>query len=70
MKLKLNFEFNSQEAWTHVLSCSTKMRPNRGFVEQLSRWEEQVLGEKKTDISDPDFWSDVEKLKVLFDNGR
>jgi len=43
------------EAWAHVAKCSRKMRPNRGFVEQLSRWEEAVLGEKKTDISDPNF---------------
>lgn len=50
-----HYKWTLAEAWSHLQSCSKKMRPNRGFVEQLSRWEEQVLGEKKTDISDPNF---------------
>lgn len=44
-----------QEAWDHVLKCKPTMRPNRGFVQQLSRWEEVVHGTVITDISDPLF---------------
>uniref|UniRef100_A0A8C4SML7 Serine/threonine/tyrosine interacting-like 1 n=1 Tax=Erpetoichthys calabaricus TaxID=27687 RepID=A0A8C4SML7_ERPCA len=44
-----------QDAWTHVLKCRTRARPHRGFVQQLSTWEEHVLGNKVTDISDPNF---------------
>ncbi|XP_044142038.1 serine/threonine/tyrosine-interacting-like protein 1 [Bufo gargarizans] len=44
-----------QEAWNHVLKCKTNMRPNRGFVQQLSEWEKTVLGHRLTDISDPKF---------------
>ncbi|XP_056412743.1 serine/threonine/tyrosine-interacting-like protein 1 isoform X3 [Hyla sarda] len=44
-----------QEAWNHVLKCKTNMRPNRGFVQQLSKWEGTVLGHQLTDISDPRF---------------
>ncbi|XP_075445964.1 serine/threonine/tyrosine-interacting-like protein 1 isoform X2 [Ascaphus truei] len=44
-----------QEGWKHVLKCKTNMRPNRGFVEQLSKWEKTILGNQITDISDPKF---------------
>ncbi|KAM3933075.1 serine/threonine/tyrosine-interacting-like protein 1 [Leptodactylus fuscus] len=44
-----------QEAWNHVLKCKTNMRPNRGFVQQLSEWEKTILGQQLTDISDPKF---------------
>jgi len=50
-----HYKWTLAEAYDHVLSSSKKMRPNRGFIEQLSRWEEDVLGSKKTDISDPNF---------------
>jgi len=42
-----------KEAWAHLMECQRSTRPNRGFVKQLSQWEEQVLGEMKTDIEDP-----------------
>ncbi|MBN3309045.1 STYL1 protein, partial [Amia calva] len=44
-----------QEAWAHMLKCKNNMRPNRGFVQQLSAWERAVLGEERTDISEPSF---------------
>ncbi|XP_063810037.1 serine/threonine/tyrosine-interacting-like protein 1 isoform X2 [Pseudophryne corroboree] len=44
-----------QEAWNHVLKCKTNMRPNRGFVQQLSEWEKTIIGQQNTDISDPKF---------------
>ncbi|XP_069827862.1 serine/threonine/tyrosine-interacting-like protein 1 isoform X2 [Dendropsophus ebraccatus] len=44
-----------QEAWNRLLKCKTNMRPNRGFVRQLSRWENAVLGREHTNISDPKF---------------
>ena len=48
--------FFFQEAYNHVLRCCRTVRPNRGFIEQLSKWE-QVLneGNKLTDIADPNF---------------
>ncbi|KAM4797234.1 serine/threonine/tyrosine-interacting-like protein 1 [Rhinophrynus dorsalis] len=44
-----------KEAWKHLLKCKANMRPNRGFVEQLSDWEKTILGQQTTDISDPKF---------------
>ncbi|KAG9492691.1 hypothetical protein GDO78_000928 [Eleutherodactylus coqui] len=44
-----------QEAWNHVLKCKTNMRPNQGFVQQLSEWEKIILGHPLTDISNPRF---------------
>ncbi|KAG7483823.1 hypothetical protein MATL_G00042390 [Megalops atlanticus] len=42
-----------KEAWTNVLKCKTNMRPNRGFVQQLSDWELHILGKTVTDIAEP-----------------
>ncbi|GFO35937.1 serine/threonine/tyrosine-interacting-like protein 1 [Plakobranchus ocellatus] len=50
-----HYNWTLAEAYSHVLKCCPKMRPNRGFIEQLSQWEEQVLGAKTTDISDPNY---------------
>ncbi|XP_050410627.1 serine/threonine/tyrosine-interacting-like protein 1 [Patella vulgata] len=44
-----------QEAYDRVLKCCTNIRPNRGFIEQLSNWEVELFDTKKTDISDPNF---------------
>ncbi len=44
-----------QDSYAHVQKCCSSVRPNRAFVEQLSRWEEDVFGEKSSDISDPNF---------------
>ena len=32
------------------------MQPTRGFIEQLSRWEEKMFGSLVTDISEPEYW--------------
>uniref|UniRef100_A0A8D0GGM7 Serine/threonine/tyrosine interacting like 1 n=1 Tax=Sphenodon punctatus TaxID=8508 RepID=A0A8D0GGM7_SPHPU len=47
------FEFPLKRAWNHVQKCKTNMRPNRGFVQQLSDWEIQIHGSAITDISEP-----------------
>lgn len=45
-----------KEAYNHVLRCCRTVRPNRGFIEQLSKWEKVLnQGNKLTDISDPNF---------------
>ncbi|ELT94562.1 hypothetical protein CAPTEDRAFT_126144 [Capitella teleta] len=44
-----------KESYAHALKCCVTIRPNRSFVEQLSKWEEKILGEKRTDISDPNY---------------
>jgi hypothetical protein len=31
------------------------MQPTRGFIEQLSRWEEEMFGSIVTDISEPEY---------------
>lgn len=38
-----------------MLKCKPTMRPNTGFVQQLSDWELHIVGENKTDISEPHF---------------
>ncbi|XP_036975579.1 serine/threonine/tyrosine-interacting-like protein 1 isoform X2 [Acanthopagrus latus] len=43
------------EACTHLLKCRPSMRPNRGFMQQLSDWEFHKTGTKVTDISEPHF---------------
>ncbi|KAK6475360.1 serine/threonine/tyrosine-interacting-like protein 1, partial [Huso huso] len=53
--LILHHAHTLQGAWKHVLKCKTNMRPQRGFVRQLSKWEEQVHRKTITDISDPHF---------------
>ncbi|NWV30897.1 STYL1 protein, partial [Grantiella picta] len=44
--------FSLQRAWKYLLKCKMNMRPNRGFVEQLSAWEIQIYGTLVTDISE------------------
>ncbi|KAI1903537.1 hypothetical protein AGOR_G00028210 [Albula goreensis] len=48
-----HLKFTLMEAWAHVLKCKTNMRPNRGFVQQLSDWELHTLGKRVTDIAEP-----------------
>ncbi|KAG8451713.1 hypothetical protein GDO86_003779 [Hymenochirus boettgeri] len=48
-------QYSLKEAWMHVLKCKPNMRPNRGFVMQLSEWENRVMGQQSTDVSDPNF---------------
>ncbi|XP_014731998.1 PREDICTED: serine/threonine/tyrosine-interacting-like protein 1 isoform X1 [Sturnus vulgaris] len=47
--------FSLQRAWKYLLKCKMNMRPNRGFVEQLSAWENQIYGCPVTDISEPNY---------------
>nr|XP_022343310.1 serine/threonine/tyrosine-interacting-like protein 1 [Crassostrea virginica] len=48
-------KWSLQEAYIHLQKCCCTIRPNRGFIQQLSKWEEATLGEKKTNIEDPNF---------------
>ncbi|XP_013992881.1 serine/threonine/tyrosine-interacting-like protein 1 isoform X2 [Salmo salar] len=48
-----HLKYTLGEAWEHVLQCKTNMRPNRGFVQQLSDWELHTLGRRMTDIAEP-----------------
>ncbi|XP_043909811.1 serine/threonine/tyrosine-interacting-like protein 1 isoform X2 [Protopterus annectens] len=48
-------QYTLQYAWKYMRKCKMNIRPNRGFVEQLSKWEERIIGTKTTDISDPNF---------------
>ncbi|XP_041347456.1 serine/threonine/tyrosine-interacting-like protein 1 [Gigantopelta aegis] len=50
-----SFKWTLEEAYKHVLDCSSYVRPNRGFIKQLAQWEEDVLGESKTNVDDPNF---------------
>uniref|UniRef100_A0A8C5T2H7 Tyrosine-protein phosphatase domain-containing protein n=1 Tax=Malurus cyaneus samueli TaxID=2593467 RepID=A0A8C5T2H7_9PASS len=47
--------FSLQRAWKYLLKCKMNMRPNRGFVEQLSAWETQIYGTTVTDTSEPKY---------------
>ncbi|NXI28512.1 STYL1 protein, partial [Sterrhoptilus dennistouni] len=47
--------FSLQRAWKYLLKCKMNMRPNRGFVQQLSAWETQIYGWPVTDISEPKY---------------
>ncbi|NWS84803.1 STYL1 protein, partial [Toxostoma redivivum] len=47
--------FSLQRAWKYLLQCKMNMRPNRGFVEQLSAWENQIYGCPVTDVSEPNY---------------
>ncbi|XP_069565724.1 serine/threonine/tyrosine-interacting-like protein 1 [Brachyistius frenatus] len=44
-----------EEAWRSTLRCKPSMRPNTGFLEQLSDWELHTKRTKLTDISQPHF---------------
>ncbi|NWY65296.1 STYL1 protein, partial [Erithacus rubecula] len=47
--------FSLQRAWKYLLKCKMNMRPNRGFVEQLSAWENQIYGCPVTDVTEPNY---------------
>ncbi|XP_066491937.1 serine/threonine/tyrosine-interacting-like protein 1 isoform X3 [Tiliqua scincoides] len=44
-----------KKAWSYVLKCKANMRPNRGFVQQLSDWEKRIYMSTITDISEPNY---------------
>lgn len=50
-----HLKYTLKEAWDHIQQCKASMRPNRGFVQQLSDWELQTLGKRVTDISEPNY---------------
>ncbi|XP_016412152.1 serine/threonine/tyrosine-interacting-like protein 1 [Sinocyclocheilus rhinocerous] len=50
-----HLKYTLKEAWNHIQQCKANMRPNRGFVQQLSDWERQTLGKRVTDISEPKY---------------
>ncbi|XP_049449045.1 serine/threonine/tyrosine-interacting-like protein 1 [Epinephelus fuscoguttatus] len=50
-----HLKYTLKEAWTYTLKCKPDMRPNTGFLQQLSDWELNTMGTKMTDISEPHF---------------
>ncbi|XP_054872990.1 serine/threonine/tyrosine-interacting-like protein 1 isoform X1 [Amphiprion ocellaris] len=46
-----HLKYSLEEAWKYVLKCKPAMRPNSGFLQQLSDWELHIMGTKLTDIS-------------------
>ncbi|XP_078122679.1 serine/threonine/tyrosine-interacting-like protein 1 [Sander vitreus] len=50
-----HLKYTMEEAWQYVLKCKPNMRPNTGFLQQLSDWELHTMGTKVTDISEPHF---------------
>uniref|UniRef100_UPI0037E794FE serine/threonine/tyrosine-interacting-like protein 1 n=1 Tax=Semicossyphus pulcher TaxID=241346 RepID=UPI0037E794FE len=50
-----HLKYTLEEAWSHMLKCKPNMRPNTGFLQQLSDWELHTMGAKVTDICDHGF---------------
>ncbi|TDH05286.1 hypothetical protein EPR50_G00141160 [Perca flavescens] len=50
-----HLKYTLEEAWKYVLKCKPSMRPNTGFLQQLSDWELHTMGTKVTDIAEPHF---------------
>ncbi|XP_071362537.1 serine/threonine/tyrosine-interacting-like protein 1 isoform X1 [Trachinotus anak] len=50
-----HLKYTLEEAWRYMLKCKPTMRPNTGFLQQLSEWELHTLGTKVTDITEPLF---------------
>ncbi|XP_070699370.1 serine/threonine/tyrosine-interacting-like protein 1 [Pempheris klunzingeri] len=48
-------KYTLEEAWRYLLKCKPSVRPNTGFLQQLSDWELHTTGAKVTDISDHHF---------------
>ncbi|KAL6473297.1 hypothetical protein MHYP_G00194850 [Metynnis hypsauchen] len=53
--LMYHLQYTLKEAWDHVRKCKANMRPNRGFVQQLSSWELSVQGRTVTDVSEHNY---------------
>ncbi|CAL8365271.1 unnamed protein product [Lota lota] len=53
--LMYHFKYSLEDAWKYLKKCKSNMRPNRGFVQQLSDWELHTTGQRSTDISEPYF---------------
>ncbi|KAM6970234.1 serine/threonine/tyrosine-interacting-like protein 1 [Aplochiton taeniatus] len=50
-----HLKYSLGEAWEYVLQRKTNMRPNRGFVQQLSDWELKTVGKQTTNIAEPHY---------------
>ncbi|XP_048367763.1 serine/threonine/tyrosine-interacting-like protein 1 [Sphaerodactylus townsendi] len=44
-----------KNAWRYVQNCKNDIRPNRGFVRQLSEWEARLYLSSVTNISEPSY---------------
>ncbi|KAG7217048.1 hypothetical protein INR49_027587 [Caranx melampygus] len=53
--LMQHHKYTLERAWRYMLKCKPTMRPNTGFLQQLSEWELHTVGTKVTDISGHDF---------------
>lgn len=50
-----NKKVSLKDAYNHLKKCRENMQPTRGFIEQLSRWEEKMFGSKVTDVTEPEY---------------
>lgn len=50
-----NKKVSLKDAYNHLKKCRENMQPTRGFIEQLSSWEEKIFGSKVTDITEPEY---------------
>ncbi|XP_044077668.1 serine/threonine/tyrosine-interacting-like protein 1 [Siniperca chuatsi] len=50
-----HLNYTLEEAWKYMLKHKPNMRPNTGFLQQLSDWELHTVGTKVTDIAEPHF---------------
>lgn len=50
-----NKKVSLKDAYNHLRKCRENMQPTRGFIEQLSSWEEKIFGSKVTDITEPEY---------------
>ncbi|XP_051257849.1 serine/threonine/tyrosine-interacting-like protein 1 isoform X2 [Dicentrarchus labrax] len=50
-----HLKYTLEDAWKYMLKCKPNVRPNTGFLQQLSDWELHTAGTKVTDISGPRF---------------
>ncbi|XP_070839710.1 serine/threonine/tyrosine-interacting-like protein 1 [Chaetodon trifascialis] len=47
-----HLKYTLEEAWRYMLKCKPNVRPNAGFLQQLSDWELHTSGTKVTRISE------------------
>lgn len=50
-----HYKFTLKEAYSHLTQCCPTVRPNRGFIHQLSKFEEYLFGTATTQIEDPNY---------------
>lgn len=44
-----------KDSYNHMKQCNEGMQPTRGFIEQLSRFEQELFGKLVTDISESEY---------------